>query len=164
MCDFLTIALPAASQAKVSAWKRRDLHLSMVANASIRRQLPSGFDQWLVTSGGCSCALVRHDKQTPELVSLRGDILNVVEELLGQEPSGYMLVHVYSGDVATEEVTVTRGAPRSIEQLRLSEARIRCDELLPITSNRRAPNPALHRMTALEPESERRNRRKGRHR
>ncbi len=164
MCDFLTLALPSASKARLAAWRRRNYHLSPATNASIKVRLPAGYDQWVLTTGGCSCNLVKHLKETPNLVGLRTDVPDLLEELLGEEGTGFMVVHVYSGDIETEAISLSQAPPLTTTALTNSEAQVNCDHLIPLVKGLKKPNQRYNRMAASPGGLGNRKSRKGRHR
>ena len=164
MCDFLTIALPSASKARLAAWRRRNYDLSRCANQSIKARLPAGYDQWVLTTGGCSCDLVKHTKQTPDLVSLRGDVPDILNELLGEQGKGFMVLHAYTGDVEAEAVSLSNAPSLMASALRSGEPQIKRDLLIPLVKGLRQPNQPPHRMAAPPGDMATRQSRKGRHR
>ncbi len=139
MCDFLTIIVPMGSEPRLSRWRRRGFDLSESSNSSIQAHLPPGQKQWLLTSSGCSCELVKHAKATPDLIGLRADVPEVLDELLGENQAGFILVHTYSGDTATEEVVVCQAPSMTIAAIRSAEHRFMRDHLIPVVRQTRQP-------------------------
>lgn len=140
MCDFLTIIMPASSEPRMSKWKRQGFDLSKSCNSSIQRHLRPGYKQWVLTRGGCSCDLVKHAKLTPGLLALRSDVPDVLDELLGGDRAGFILVHTYSEDIATEEFAVCQGQSITTAALRSSYYPLKCDQLIPVVRQAREPS------------------------
>jgi hypothetical protein len=57
MCYYITIGLPANKAELLPEHVPRDLHIEQVANRSALEQMGAGYSAYLLTTGGCSCAL-----------------------------------------------------------------------------------------------------------
>jgi hypothetical protein len=106
MCDFISIAVPEASAAAVSQWRRRGYKLSKQDNPTLKQMLPHGFAAWVLTTNGCSCAMCEAsfasaaDSDAPQNVSLRDDAAAVLDGIAAGCDRAFLYVHQYVGDIS----------------------------------------------------------------
>jgi len=115
MCHFITVGTSRKGGAELP--KRRGFRVFRQENASISRLLPADCALWVITSKGCSCCLCLSDELKPEKLRLRDDVVEYVSELVRECGPIHMLIHWYSGDLASEKVAASKGRDVSLREL-----------------------------------------------
>ena len=148
MCDFLTISVPITAAPRLSTWQRQGFELSRSSDSSIQTHLPPGYEQWLLTSGGCSCDLVKHVKSTPGLIALRADVPEILNELLGADGAGFILVRCYNGETVAGTSEVGAADSMTLAGFRHGSHCFAYDQLIPVVRQAPEPNQTLRQLAA----------------
>lgn len=124
MCDFISIAALKQTEAIMSRWRRRGYALDPLDNPDLRCQLPNDHLNWVLTTGGCSCELIeRHDAGNQDAASettfgFRRDAAEILHALSADLDRCFLLVHHYSGNVASEKLPTLSRARRKETDLK----------------------------------------------
>ena len=123
MCDFISIAVPKRKD-DGAPLSRRGFQILPHDHPTLKQSLPPDFSTWVLTTGGCSCALSSGGKHKPAedgSLLFRDDATEVLQQIASHAERMFVYVHHYIGDISSERLPPIRRERRKLETLTRGE-------------------------------------------
>ena len=124
MCDFISIAVPKRTDDSAPL-SRRGYQILPHDSPALTQSLPDDFSTWVLTTGGCSCALSCAGKHQPAedgSLVFRDDATEIFQRIASRCDRMFVYVHHYSGDISSERLPPIRRERRKLETLTRGQA------------------------------------------